>query len=118
MEFNRPVRTTELAAIGRLMGAASEGDDEEDGARAAVAAVAGLAAQVGLPSSLAELGVSERELPELARQALGVTRLVINNPREPGEEELIEILRAAWRGELAPAGARERSASRSPGSAP
>ena len=59
------------------------------------------ASAVGLPTSLAELDVAEGELPGLARQALGVGRLIVNNPRELGEEELLEILRAAWRGELA-----------------
>ena len=108
MSFNRRVRLSELAAIGRAMGAANEHDDEEDSARAAISAVAALAIAVGVPRSLAELGVSERELPELARQALGVTRLLVNNPREPDEADLIEILRAAWRGELAPAGAPEK----------
>jgi alcohol dehydrogenase class IV len=118
MEFNQPVRASELAAVGRAMGAAGDEDDDEDSARAAVAAVAALAIAVGVPRSLAELGVSEQELPELARQALGVTRLVVNNPREPVEADLIEILRAAWRGALAPAAARERSASGSPESVP
>jgi hypothetical protein len=45
--------------------------------------------------------VAEDELPELARQARGVSRLIVNNPRELHEDELLEILRAAWRGELA-----------------
>jgi alcohol dehydrogenase len=118
MHFNRPVRVAELAAVARAMGAAEGADDEERAADAAVAAVAELASAVGVPASLAELGVGEHELPELARQALGVARLILNNPREPTEQDLIEILRAAWRGELARAAARERSAAGSPGSAP
>ena len=103
MRFNRPARVAELAAIGRAMAVSTDGDDDERAADAAIVGVASLATAVGIPSSLAELSVSEQDLPELARQALGVSRLVINNPRELGEAELLEILRAAWRGELAPA---------------
>jgi alcohol dehydrogenase len=65
--------------------------------------VAALATALGIPPSLAELSVAEEDLPELARQALGVSRLIVNNPRELDVEGLLEILLAAWRGELAPA---------------
>lgn len=101
MRFNRPDRLAELAAIGRAMRPRGDGLEDERAADDAIAAVAELASAVGLPASLAELGVAEQELAELSRQALGVTRLIVNNPRELGEEELLEILRAAWRGELA-----------------
>jgi alcohol dehydrogenase class IV len=101
MRFNRPVRLAELAAIGRAMGVSRDVDDDEPAAEEAIAGVAELASAVGLPANLAELGVGEEELPELSRQALGVTRLIVNNPRQLGEEELLQILRAAWRGELA-----------------
>jgi alcohol dehydrogenase len=99
MRFNRPARVAELAAIGRAMGV-DGGEDDERAADAAISGVAELATAVGVPPSLAELDIAEKELPELARQALGVSRLIVNNPRELGEEELLEILRSAWRGEL------------------
>jgi alcohol dehydrogenase len=101
MNFNLPARVSELAEIGRAMGIADAGQDEEQSARAAIDAVAELALEAGVPARLADLGVSEPELPELATQALGVSRLIINNPREVGEDELVEILAAAWRGDLA-----------------
>lgn len=99
MAFNRPVRVAELAAVGRAMGVAGDDHDDEAAADAAVAGVASLAGAVGVPASLAELGVEERELPELASQAIGVARLIANNPRRLGEAELAEILGSAWRGE-------------------
>ena len=101
MRFNRSARVAELAAIGHAMGVSSDGHDDEHSAAEAIAGVAALAAAVGIPPSLAELGVAEEELPALARQALGVSRLILNNPRELGEQDLTDILRAAWRGELA-----------------
>jgi alcohol dehydrogenase len=101
MRFNGPARTPELASVGRAMGVSGADDDDERAAEAAVGGVAALAGAAGLPSSLAELGVAEAELGELARQALGVKRLIDNNPRELTERDLVEILHAAWRGELA-----------------
>lgn len=100
MAFNLPVRFAELATVGRAMGVARGADDEEAAAEAAIAGVARLAEAVGVPTGLSELGVAEDELPGLAAEALGVGRLIANNPRELGETELEEILRAAWRGEL------------------
>ncbi|MGB0091355.1 MAG: iron-containing alcohol dehydrogenase [Solirubrobacteraceae bacterium] len=99
MRFNQPVCVLELAAIGRAMGVASAEPGDQGAAEKAIGGVLELARAVGVPSSLAELDVAENELPELARQALTVSRLLVNNPRKAGEEELLEILRAAWRGE-------------------
>jgi alcohol dehydrogenase len=101
MRFNLPARSVELAQIGRAIGVAAGEHDDARAAREAVAAVAALAVDVGVPESLAELGVAEQELEELALQALGVGRLIDNNPRQLGQVELLEILAAAWRGELA-----------------
>lgn len=100
MQFNLAARERELAAVGRAMGVVRFDDDDGRAAREAIAAVAALAADVGIPSSLAEVGVQEHELSELAAQALTVSRLLVNNPREAGVDELREILAAAWRGEL------------------
>ena len=105
MAFNRAVRGPEIAAVGRAMGVAGDDDGDEAAGDLAVTGVASLAESVGVPASLAELGVEERELPELAAQALSVARLVANNPRGLGEAELTEILGSAWRGELSGRGA-------------
>ena len=100
MRFNLRERVDELAEVARTMGVSDSSDDER-AAEAAIAGVAELAVEIGIPTSLAELGVAEDELPELARQALGVTRLLVNNPRQPDEGDLLGILGEAWRGELA-----------------
>jgi acetaldehyde dehydrogenase/alcohol dehydrogenase len=59
---------------------------------------------VGIPRSLAEAGVSAAEfeaaLPELARDAFEDPSLR-TNPRMPLVVELVELLRAAWRGRSA-----------------
>ena len=83
MRFDRPVRVAELAAVARAMGA-DTGADDEAAADAAIAAVAALAGALGIPASLAELSLAQEDLPELARQALGISRLMVNIPARPG----------------------------------
>jgi hypothetical protein len=47
-----------------------------------VDALAGICRDCGVPASLAEVGVSEADLPRLAEDAMKQTRLLVNNPRE------------------------------------
>ncbi len=55
-----------------------------------------LSARLGLKQRLREVGVSEDDLPGLAKDAMLQTRLLVNNPREVGEEDALSIYRAAW----------------------
>jgi len=94
MRFHREVRAAELGAIAQAMGC------EEHSADAAIDAVVELGHSIGLPRSLAELGLSRDELPSLADQALGITRLVSNNPRTLDRDGALSILEAAWYGDV------------------
>jgi alcohol dehydrogenase len=87
MEFNRPARPAEMAELSSLM----EGD--------AVAAVHALGLSIGLPASLAEIGVTRGELRGMAEAAAGIKRLVDNNPAPLDVDALEAILDAAWLGE-------------------
>jgi hypothetical protein len=40
-----------------------------------------LGQRVGLPRSLAEIGLGEADLPRLAQESVGIKRLIDNNPR-------------------------------------
>ena len=100
MEFNRPARVAELAAIALAMGAASEGT-AEDLADEAVERVASLLSSVGIPATLAELGLPEDRLRWTAEQAFGAERLVANNPRPLDVDTLETIVRAAHAGDRA-----------------
>jgi alcohol dehydrogenase len=94
MRFNSPVRGPELIEIASAMGCSQKTPE------AAIEAVARLGQRVGLPGSLAELGVSLGDLREMAERALGITRLVANNPRPLDVDGALEILTAAWYGDL------------------
>ena len=87
MEYNRPARPGELAELSSLMG----GD--------AVSRVHALALEIGLPASLAEVGVARNDLRGMAEAAVGIKRLVDNNPAPLDADALEAILDAAWHGE-------------------
>jgi alcohol dehydrogenase len=65
----------------------------------AVAQVHALGLKIGLPASLAEVGVAQRDLRGMAEAAVGIRRLVDNNPQPLDVDALEAILDAAWHGE-------------------
>jgi alcohol dehydrogenase len=87
MEFNRPARPDEMAELSSLMG----GD--------AVSQVHALGLRIGLPKSLVEIGVGRDDLRGMAEAAVGIKRLVDNNPAPLDADALEAILDAAWHGE-------------------
>lgn len=99
MEFNRPVRTPELAEVAAAMRPTAASIPPEEAAVSAVRCVVELAAEIGIPGTLQELGVRREELPEMAEQAAGVTRLIENNPRRLDRPALLALLDAAWSGD-------------------
>lgn len=100
MEFNRPARVPELAAVAVAMGASPD-TSPEDLADEAIDRVAALLSSVGVPSTLAELGLPPDRLRWTAEQALGAARLVANNPRPLDVDTLEHIVRAAHSGDRA-----------------
>lgn len=98
MEFNRPACMAELAEVGAAMGLAGDGPEAER-SLAAIDAVERLFAAIGLPKSIAGLGITEAQLPQVAEQALGIGRLVKNNPRPLDADGMAALVRAAFRGD-------------------
>jgi alcohol dehydrogenase len=88
MEFNRPVSERELAALERVFGAEP------------VTFVHDLGQRIGLPASLAEIGVARADLRAMAEASSGIKRLIDNNPRPLDADALERILEAAWEGRL------------------
>jgi alcohol dehydrogenase class IV len=60
-----------------------------------------LLADIGIPATLADIGVERADLPRFAEMARGVTRLVQNHPGATDTEALTAILEAAWAGDRA-----------------
>ena len=63
--------------------------------------VAALLASVGIPATLADLGLPADQLRWTAEQAVGAERLVANNPRALDVDSLERIVRAAHAGDRA-----------------
>ena len=101
MEFNRPARVPELAAVAPSRWAPPADASAEDLADEAIDRVAALLASVGIPATLAELGLPADQLRWTAEQAMGAERLVANNPRPLDVDTLERIVRAAHAGDRA-----------------
>ena len=95
MRFNLPSATGRYAEIARAMGLAGA-VTEEDMAEASVNHVQQLARDCSLVAGLGELGIPLEALPDLADQALQVTRLLNNNPRPVDREAAISIYKQAF----------------------
>ncbi len=99
MEFNRPVRVAEFAEIARIMGVEAPNASEERLSELAIDAVAQLFAAIRIPATLAELGLADDKRQWVADQAIGIARLVKNNPRSLDPELMNALVEAASTGD-------------------
>jgi alcohol dehydrogenase class IV len=92
LDFNRTAVTLRIARIARILGV--KGKDVETLAFECSGKVRALRKQLGLPNGLAEAGVGEERLPELAGLAhADVTHH--SNPRTCTREDMLSLYRAS-----------------------
>ena len=94
MEFNRSHALRPYAELGRAILGASFRDDAA--ADALIAALRERIAAMPYAQRLRDAGVAAADLPELARDAMKVQRLLVNNPRELAYDDALAIYRAAY----------------------
>ncbi len=99
MEFNRAYCEPELAEIGKAMGLEGAGRTAGEQAGAAIDAVERLFASIGIPKTIADLGVRSEQLAQVAEQAMGSARLIKNNPRPIELDTMTMLVDAAFTGE-------------------
>jgi alcohol dehydrogenase class IV len=109
MRHNFPARVREFARIAETLGVVSADSDGSGGsfgvgepvaaARAGVEAVDAIIDGLGIPATLADLGLPGDRLDEVAEQALTARRLVENNPRPLDHAAMSAIVRAAYEGD-------------------
>lgn len=92
MEWNRPAIGTELEKMATAMGFA-------DGA-AVIPAISSLFARIGIPPTLAMLGLAQERLDWVAEQSCGIERLIQNNPRPLDRSDMRKLLDAAFSGDV------------------
>jgi alcohol dehydrogenase len=105
MTYNLPAATTEIAQVGAALGLDETGKTPEEMAKATIAEIARLFASIGIPATLADLGLPADKVDWTAEQALGIDRLIKNNPRPFDLAAMQQLVRAAHNGNLAAAGA-------------
>jgi alcohol dehydrogenase class IV len=93
--FNLPAMPARYADIARALGCAPAATDDATAA-AGLGRLAALSLACGIPQRLRDTGVPESDLPRLAQEAMKVTRLLKNNPRELTAADALEIYRAAY----------------------
>jgi alcohol dehydrogenase class IV len=91
MAWNAPAIGPELAEIAGAMGL--------DHADQVIPAIAGLFARIGVPPTLRDLGLPRDRIGWVAEQSLGITRLIQNNPRPIGPDDMRRLLDSAYTGE-------------------
>lgn len=101
MQFNRSVCAKDFAELAGVVGLGEAGMGVAERSQLFVDAVADLFASVGVPKTLAELGLAPGHDEEIATGALKAERLVKNNPRPLDLPGMLAITRAAFTGDRA-----------------
>jgi alcohol dehydrogenase class IV len=96
MQYNLPARVESFAAIARLLGEDVSGLSTEQAAERAVSAVERIAAAIGIPQRIRDLGGRRDQLPAFAEKAFAIKRLMNTNPRRPTRDDLLAILEGAF----------------------
>ncbi|WP_218127160.1 iron-containing alcohol dehydrogenase [Catalinimonas alkaloidigena] len=95
MHFNLSASPERHAEIAVALGCAREADLTAT-AKKGIAKVYELMAACGVPSRLRDLDIPEDALPQMATDAMKITRLLKNNPRHIGYEDAVAIYEAAY----------------------
>jgi len=100
MAFNRSAASVEFAEIGAALGLATAGRSVDEMADAAIDEVARLFAAIGITPTLAALGLGADQIDWTAEQAIGIQRLVKNNPRPIDLAGMRQLVQAAFDGDF------------------
>ena len=97
MRYNLIGNLEKFVKIARIFGENTEGLSLRDAAELSVKAIRQLSEDVGIPEGLANYGVEEERLHELAEAGIATGNVPVN-PRQPTVEDLTEIMRACMGG--------------------
>jgi len=103
MSYNRTAAVAEMADVAVALGADQTRHTTEELSHIAIRDVARLFAAIGIPGDLKTLGLPEDRIDWTAEAAVGIGRLIKNNPRPIDIDAMRRFLGAAHRGDLAAA---------------
>jgi len=90
MQFNMPANVEKYAKIAVACGCKPGANDEETAMRG-VEYITNLCKEIGIPQTLAEMGIPKEAAPQMAKAAMDCQRLLKNNPREVTEQDALNI---------------------------
>lgn len=102
MSYNSSVCASALAEVGTALGLANTGSTAEQAA-ATIREVRRLFDAIGITPTLAELGLKAEQIDWTSEQAVGIQRLIKNNPRPLDLTSMRQLVQAAYDGDLAAA---------------
>jgi alcohol dehydrogenase len=111
MTYNKPACTPELAGVASALGLETRGRSDGENAQAAIDEVTRIFAAIKIPRTLADLGLQSDKIAWTAQQAVGIERLIKNNPRPIDLAAMTLLIQAACDGDLAAAAQQNGTAS-------
>ena len=97
-EYNLMGNLEKYTTLAALLGYETDRMPLRESAMLAVEGLFHLNADLDIPETLADLGISEEKIPEMADIALTVARPIENNPRRPSREDIIAVYEYAMNG--------------------
>lgn len=94
MRFNLEVAHAMYADLGQIIKPGLQGSTREQ-ATQLVDYLGGLAGELGLPTRLSQVGIAEKDIDQLAVDAMLQTRLLMNSPREIQLQDAAALYREA-----------------------
>ena len=95
MKFNKEVSAAEYARVAQCFGINTFGMSDIEAAGIAIGAIADLNKRIGIPKSLAEIGIKEDQLEVLAKKAFD-DPCHQSNPRPCTEQDLLMLYKEAF----------------------
>ena len=95
LAFNQPAAARHYAELERHLDSSASGDDQV-ASNAFIRRMTALVGEMPFDQTLRGNGVPEADLPMLARDAMAVQRLLVNNPREVTYDDALALYQAVY----------------------
>ncbi len=96
MECNLSANLPKFAVIAKMLGVETTELPLQEAAEKGVRAAEALAADIGIPTHLRDLGVPKEALEEMAVATMDINRILVNNPKPLTLDDVRRIWQNAW----------------------
>jgi len=95
MKFNIPAATRKHADVAIALGC-ERGSNDQETAQKGVNKIKQLIAECGIPARLRDVNIPQSAIPQMAEDAMKITRLLKNNPRPITYDDAVDIYTDAY----------------------